>query len=144
MQIKVKVTLHICLKLFEINLLHLLLRKRYVTCNGPVERFLTFINIENYTGEYLASILLEFMVDNEIDINLCRGQSYDNASNMSGPYSGMQAIIKAKNPFADFIPCTAHSLNLVGQSTVDCCVETISFFGFVQELYNFFSASTSR
>jgi hypothetical protein len=68
---------------------------RYVTCNGPVERFLTFINIENHTGEYLASILLEFMVDNEIDINLCRGKSYDNASNMSGPCSGMQAIIKA-------------------------------------------------
>uniref|UniRef100_A0A2S2RAD6 Zinc finger MYM-type protein 1 n=1 Tax=Sipha flava TaxID=143950 RepID=A0A2S2RAD6_9HEMI len=84
------------------------------------------------------------MVDNEIDINLCRGQSYDNASNMSGPCSGMQAIIKAKNPFADFIPCTAHSLNLVGQSTVDCCVKTVSFFGFVQELYNFFSASKSR
>jgi len=117
---------------------------RYVTCNGPVERFLTFINIENHTGKYLAPILLEFMVDNEIDINLCRGQSYDNASNMSGPYSGMQAIIKANNPFADFISCTAHSLNLVGQSAVDCCVETVSFFGFVQELYNFFSVSTSR
>ena len=58
--------------------------------NGPVERFLTFINIENHTGEYLASILLEFMFDIEIDINLCRGKSYDNASNMSGPCSGMQ------------------------------------------------------
>lgn len=35
-------------------------------------------------------------------------------------------------------------MNLVGQSAVDCCVEAVSFFGFVQEVYKFFSASTQR
>lgn len=34
--------------------------------------------------------------------------------------------------------CIAHSLNLVGQSAVDCCVEAVSFFGFVKEVHNFF------
>ena len=52
--------------------------------------------------------------------------------------------IKKCNSFIDYIPCIAHSLNLVGQSAVDCCVEAVSFFGFVQEVYNFFSASTQR
>ncbi|KAL4153132.1 hypothetical protein QTP88_000965 [Uroleucon formosanum] len=56
----------------------------------------------------------------------------------------MQAEIKKCNSFIDYIPCIAHSLNLVGQSAVDCCVEAVSFFGFVQEVYNFFSASTQR
>ena len=63
---------------------------------------------------------------------------------MSGKYSGMQAHIKLKNKLTDYITCAAHSLNLVGQSAVDCCVEAVSFFGLTQELYNFFSASTHR
>ena len=63
---------------------------------------------------------------------------------MSGKYTGMQAHIKMKNGLADYIPCASHSLNLVGQSAVDCCIEAISFFGLTQELYNFFSASTHR
>ena len=39
----------------------------------------------------------------------------DNGSNMSGKYSGLQARIWERNPLADYIPCFAHSLNLV------CC-----------------------
>ena len=82
----------------------------------------------------------------ELDIDLmdCHGQSYDNASNMAGKYSGLQARIKNKNPNADFIPCSAHSLNLVGACAAECCLEAVSFFGFIQNLYNFFSASTLR
>ena len=117
---------------------------RYVLPGGPVERFLTFINIFSHTGEQLALYLTDFLVKQKIDIGLCRGQSYDNASNMSWKYSGMQAHIKIKNSLADYIPCAAHSLNLVGHSAVDCCVDALSFFGLTQELYNFFSASTHR
>ena len=57
----------------------------------------------------------------------CRGQSYDNASNMSGRYGGMQARMKAINPLAVYIPCMAHSVNLVGVNSVDCCVHAVSF-----------------
>lgn len=38
----------------------------------------------------------------------------------------------------------AHSLNLVGACAAECCLEAVSFFGFIQSLYNFFSASTQR
>ncbi|KAL4090089.1 hypothetical protein QTP88_024990 [Uroleucon formosanum] len=117
---------------------------RYVNNDGPVERFITFIHITSHTGANLALCLLNFLKENGINIENCRGQSYDNASNMSGTYTGMQAEIKKCNSFIDYIPCIAHSLNLVGQSAVDCCVEAVSFFGFVQEVYNFFFASTQR
>ena len=63
---------------------------------------------------------------------------------MSGTYKGMQRILKNKNSLVDYIPCAAHSLNLVGQSAVDCCVEAVSFFGLLQRLYTFFAASTHR
>ena len=42
------------------------------------------------------------------------------------------------------IPCAAHSLNLVGVCAVESCAEAISFFGIVQQIFPFFSASTHR
>eukprot|EP00731_Ephydatia_muelleri_P022003 Em0014g594a len=74
----------------------------------------------------------------------CRGQSYDNASNMSGKYSGVQARVLEENNKASYIPCMAHSLNLSGVSAAESCVNAVSFFGFVEKLYAFFSASTHR
>lgn len=68
-------------------------------------------------------------------IENCRGQTYDNASNMSGKYKGVQAEIKKKNKLAHYVPCAAHSLNIVGESSVDECVEATSFFGYLQKLY---------
>ena len=111
----------------------------------PVERFLRFIHVKcAKTGENLAKIVLDFLKSHGIDISCCRGQSYDNASNMSGKYSGMQSLVLKTNSLAVWVPCAAHSLNLVGVSAVNCCIEAVTFFSFLQHLYNFFSASTHR
>ena len=91
----------------------------------PVECFLTFINISSHTGQSLADTLLQYLLDQDVNFENCHGQTYDNASNMSGNYTGMQWILKNKNSIVDYIPCTAHSLN---QSAVDCCVEGVKFF----------------
>ena len=117
---------------------------RYVLGGKSVERFLTFLQIKSHTGEELAKTLLEYLKSEGINFMDCRGQSYDNASNMSGRYSGMQAHLRRINPLAEYIPCVAHSLNLVGCNAVDCCVQAVSFFGFIQMLYNFLSGSTHR
>ena len=85
------------------------------------------------------------MIDNfGLDIKDCRAQNYDNAANMAGIYTGVQARIKTLNPLAHFVPCAAHSANLVGACAAECCLGAVNFFGFVQSLYNFFSASTYR
>ncbi|XP_055910467.1 zinc finger MYM-type protein 1-like [Eupeodes corollae] len=118
---------------------------RYVKSNGEVaERFLAFIPMASHKGEELAEAILKFLNKYHINIKNARGQSYDNASNMSGCYNGLQAHIKKINPLAHYVPCAAHSLNLVGVRAAECCIGAISFFGFVQTLYNFFSASTHR
>ncbi len=80
----------------------------------------------------------------QIDIADCRGQSYDNASNMSGKYNGMQAIIRQHCNLAVYVPCVAHSLNLVGQSSASSCQQAAGFFSFLQRLYSFFAASPHR
>ena len=86
---------------------------RYVDSKGdPKERFLKFLPILSH-GDLQQCVLntLEYLA---IKIDDCRGQSYDNAANMFGKYAGLQARIKGLNPLADYIPCAAHSLNLVG------------------------------
>ena len=66
-------------------------------------------------------------------------QFYDNSSNMAEQYSGLQKRINDKNESALFIPCAGHSLNLVGNSATDYCLQEIIF---LISFYNFFSAST--
>ncbi|KAG8451639.1 hypothetical protein GDO86_003726 [Hymenochirus boettgeri] len=117
---------------------------RYVNKDVPVERFLGFVPIHSHTGEHLESTLLTVLADKKIDIQHCRGQSYDNASNMSGKYNGLQARIRNLNPLADYVPCSAHSLNLVGTCAAECCLNAVSFFNFLEKIYTFFSGSTHR
>lgn len=117
---------------------------RYIENEAPVERFMTFLSNTGHTGLQQATALLDFLKATGLDIANCRGQSYDNASNMSGRYNGMQGMIKQENPLAIFVPCVTHSLNLVGQSAVGCCRPAAAFFEFVEQVYVFFTASTSR
>uniref|UniRef100_H3AE79 DUF4371 domain-containing protein n=1 Tax=Latimeria chalumnae TaxID=7897 RepID=H3AE79_LATCH len=122
------------------NLDQLMCVVRYVLPNGPVERFLTFLDFETHSGQDIAKSLLQFFEKIGVNIVDCRGQSYDNASNLSGKYQGMQAWIRERSENAVYIPCCAHSLNLVGQCAVDCCFTAISFF----KNFVFFAASTKR
>lgn len=117
---------------------------RYVKECDPVERFLQFIPVRSHGAENLADVVIRFLQDNGIPLSDCRGQTYDNASNMAGRYSGLQARIRAINPVALFDPCAGHSLNLVAVKAVECCVQVVTFFEFVRKLYTFFSASSHR
>lgn len=118
---------------------------RYVDEKGiPVERFLCFLPNVGHKAEELFNAVINVLDTYGIDIQNCRGQSYDNASNMSGQYTGLQARIKEKIPTALYCPCSAHSLNLVGEHSTSSCKESRDFFMLLNNLYNFFSCSTKR
>ena len=118
---------------------------RYVqSCGTPTEVFLTFVPNAGHKAQELFTAVTESLLSFGIDLMDCRGQSYDNAANMSGTYTGLQARIRAVNKYADFVPCSAHSLNLVGSAATDSCAESTAYFVFVQGVYNFSSATTAR
>ncbi|KAJ8969427.1 hypothetical protein NQ314_001769 [Rhamnusium bicolor] len=106
--------------------------------------FPSFLPNIGHKAKDIENALLKSLENNGLDIMNCRGQSYDNASNMSGIYSGLQTRIKTINPLADYVPCAAHSLNLVGSCVVESVTEAVDFFSTLQELYNFFTISTHR
>nr|XP_047139089.1 uncharacterized protein LOC124815000 [Hydra vulgaris] len=105
------------------------------------KRFSTFIPITNHTAQSLFNTIKFFLTNISLPIENIRGQSHDNRPNMSGKYSGLQARLKKINKYADFVPCAAHSLNLVGVEAVSIVTLIINYFGILQRLYVFFSAS---
>lgn len=129
--------------LSHINQLSVVLR--YIKDRQPIECFFIFLELKGHTAEEMANQVLQYLSEIcKLDFSKCRGQSYNNAVNTSGRYKGMQQNILKINKFAIYVPCAAHSLNLKGRSSVDCCQETVNFFSTVQLLYSFFLASTSR
>lgn len=117
---------------------------RYVKSDIICERFISFIAIEGHTSTYLFDTLMKFHEESQINIDNCRGQSYDNAPNMAGIYSGLQSLILQKNEAATFVPCGAHSLNLVGKNSVSGNTDATNFFDMVEKLYGFFVYSPFR
>jgi hypothetical protein len=118
---------------------------RYVLPNGtPVERFIKFIPNAGHKAEAMESQIMKLFEKLKINISDCRGQLYDNARNMSGIYSGLQARIKERNNLAFYVHCAAHSLNLIGVSAADCCLNATSYFMFLEQIYVFLSSSTGR
>lgn len=118
---------------------------RYCSEDGkPIERFIKFLENVGHKAEDMQMAILQTLKYLNLDLSDCRGQSYDNANNMSGIYGGLQAKIKSDNHLAKYVPCAAHSINLVVQHSAACCMEVTSFFGLVEEIYVFFSASTYR
>jgi hypothetical protein len=64
----------------------------------PVERFITFLKLEEHTSLSMANLFADYLVNEcGIDFSKCRGQSYYNAANMSGKYNGMQMHILKQN-----------------------------------------------
>ena len=76
----------------------------------------------SHTGESMAKIVHGYLTNEcKRDFNKCRGQSYDNAADMTGKCKGMQEMILKINKYAMYIPCAGHSLNLVCRAAVGCC-----------------------
>lgn len=64
----------------------------------------------------------------ELDIQNCRGQGFDNDLNMAGKYEGVQPHISQIDDLAKFVSCAAHSLNLIGVHAAEVSVKMINFF----------------
>nr|CAI5851170.1 unnamed protein product [Callosobruchus analis] len=120
---------------------------RYVKRNGDVceikESFIDFIEVVGKTGQDICQQILEKLAVDDLDIGQCHGQSDDNGSNMASIHKGVQARIAEKNELAEFLPCLADSLNLVGVHSASLCQEAINLFGLIQKVYCFFRGWSS-
>ncbi|KAJ3614350.1 hypothetical protein NHX12_017924 [Muraenolepis orangiensis] len=63
---------------------------------------------------------------------------------MKGKKQVVQARLLEKNPRAVFVPCGAHTLNLVLADATKSSRDAVGFFGHLQKVYTFFSGGTQR
>ncbi|GBO04649.1 hypothetical protein AVEN_224528-1 [Araneus ventricosus] len=118
---------------------------RFVDEKGDIkERFFGFIPIESHDSAYLENVVLENLRNYSIELKNSRGQTYDNASNISGRYTGLQARLKELCKTATYVPCDTHTLNLIGNCAAEACTPAVSYFDFIQMVFVFFSSSTRR
>ena len=83
-----------------------------------------------HDAESITNHILSTLTEYDINLDNCRGQSYDNASTLSGKYTGVQTRLKALNPLIHHIPCSAHSINLIESCAAESCINVVTFFGF--------------
>lgn len=92
---------------------------RYTNNLEVKERFLGFVDVSySQNADALYSSIIDFLhFCNLSDIPIV-GQSFDGANVMSGQKGGVQTKLKQIYPYAIYIHCMAHKLNLV---IVDTC-----------------------
>ncbi|XP_076886823.1 uncharacterized protein LOC143536794 [Bidens hawaiensis] len=87
---------------------------RYVDKLGFVnERFIGLVHVMETTTLSLKAAIDDLFARNNLSIGRVRGQGYDGASNMSGEFNGLKALILKENSSAYYVHCFAHQLQLV-------------------------------
>ncbi|XP_072147524.1 uncharacterized protein [Setaria viridis] len=115
---------------------------RSVNDKGSViERFLGIEHIFDTTSTSLKEALDTMLRRYGLSISKIKGQGYDGASNMRGQFHGLQRRVLNENPYALYIHCFAHQLQLVVVSVAKCCGSTFDFFNYVTSIVNVVSAS---
>ncbi|KAJ8882418.1 hypothetical protein PR048_014226 [Dryococelus australis] len=81
----------------------------------PEELFLDLYSTPSTTGESLFKLFMDVLCRFDIQLQNMHGQCYGGAANMSGMLKGVQTMIAHDQPFALYVHCGNHSLNLALQ-----------------------------
>lgn len=117
---------------------------RYVEGSQVKESLVRLVNVTDSSGKSLHALLKDALAEVGLDLKQCVADSFDGAANMSGQYSGVQALMKETRPTHVHVWCYAHVLNLVISDISSVSVEAVSLFGLLNELSNFFAESYKR
>jgi hypothetical protein len=102
---------------------------RFVNKEGLIkERFLDLVHVKDTTALTLKNSICAVLTANTLSIEDIRGQGYDGASNMRGEWNGLKALILNECPYAYYIHCMAHQLQLA----------LVAASREVQQVHNFF------
>ncbi|XP_073353905.1 uncharacterized protein [Aegilops tauschii subsp. strangulata] len=76
------------------------------------EHFVDVIHVNDTPALTLKETICTVLADNNLNVEDIRGQAYDGASNMRGEWNRLKALILKACPYAYYIHCMAHQLQL--------------------------------
>lgn len=118
---------------------------RYVNNHGDViERFLGVVHVPDTSSISLKNAIDELFAKHKLSLSRLRGQGYDGASNMRGEFNGLKALILKENPYARYVHCFSHQLQLVVVAVAKSSRIVSDFFQYVTMIVNVAGASCKR
>lgn len=118
---------------------------RYLNSHGAiVERFVGVVHVKDTTALSLKSAIDNFFAEHGLSISKIRGQGYDGASNMRGELNGLKTLILNENPYARYVHCFAHQLQLVVVAVAEGNQFVSDFFDYLSLITNAVGASCKR
>ncbi|XP_027158393.1 zinc finger MYM-type protein 1-like [Coffea eugenioides] len=86
---------------------------RFVDKQGYIrERFFDIVHAHETNSLTLKKEICDVLSRHNLSVQNIRGQGYDGASNMHGEWNGLQALFIQECPYAYYIHCFAHRLQL--------------------------------
>ncbi|XP_074327092.1 uncharacterized protein LOC141665033 [Apium graveolens] len=85
----------------------------FVDVHGFIhEHFFDIVNVADTISLTIKKKISDVLTRNNLSIHNMRGQGYDGASNMQGAFNGLQALFLKDCPYAYYVHCFAHRLQL--------------------------------
>ncbi|XP_071687214.1 uncharacterized protein [Rutidosis leptorrhynchoides] len=118
---------------------------RFIDKDGIIrERFLDLVHVTDTSAITLKANLWNRLLQYEFDTSKIRGQGYDGASNMRGEWNGLQALVIKECPYAYYVHCFAHRLQLALVATSREVIPVHQFFNRLSCIINVICASSKR
>lgn len=118
---------------------------RFVDKDGILqERFFDLIHVTSTKAATLKEVLSSMLSKNAFDVQNLRGQGYDGASNMRGEFNGLQALFLRECPYAYYVHCYAHRLQLALVAASKEVVPVAQFFQKLLFIVNTVDSSAKR
>ncbi|XP_022849847.1 zinc finger MYM-type protein 1-like [Olea europaea var. sylvestris] len=115
---------------------------RFVNSNGILtERFFAIKSVSDTTSLNLKNQISDVLVRFNLQVQNMRGQGYDGANNMHGSWNGLQTLFLKDCPYAYYVRCFAHRLQLTLVSAAKDVSDINSFFSHLDNVINMITSS---
>ncbi|KAK4592881.1 hypothetical protein RGQ29_017153 [Quercus rubra] len=118
---------------------------RFVDKEGFIkERFFHVVHVRDTTVLILKNEICAVLSRYNLHIENIRGQGYDGASNMRGEWNGLQALFLKDCPYAYYVHCMAHRLQLALVTASREVKDVHQFFDHLVNIINIVVGSSKR
>ncbi|KAG9458926.1 hypothetical protein H6P81_003434 [Aristolochia fimbriata] len=118
---------------------------RFVDKKGFVqERFFYLVHVRDTSALTLKTDISKVLSNHNLNVKDIRGQGYDGASNMRGEWNGLQALFLQECPYAYYVHCLAHRLQLALVAASREVIPIHQFFSNLTFIINVVGASCKR
>ena len=118
---------------------------RFIDKKGFIkEHFFHVMHVRNTTALTLKNEICAVISYYNLHVENIQGQGYDGASNMRGEWNGLQALFLKDCPYAYYVHCMAHRLQLTSVTASREVKDIHQFFDLLVNIINIVVGSSKR